>query len=77
MAPQTKKSTNKPAGKFALNKGPRGGMHNFEGAGQQKPGGSAVSKSSTSGKFAKGGPSGKMAKQGSVKPQKSGRSSQA
>jgi hypothetical protein len=73
----TKKSTSKPAGAFAVKGGKKGGMHNFEGVGGQKPGVSAVSKSSTSGKFAKGGPSGKMHGFAGVKAQKSGRSSQS
>lgn len=56
------KATNKPAGKFKVSGGKKGGMHTFEGVGPQKPGGTAVNKSGTSGKFAKGGPSGKMHK---------------
>ena len=70
----TKKSQSKSAGKFAVKGGGKGGMHNFEGVGAQKPGVSSVSKGSTSGKFAKGGPSGKMQKFSGTKPQKSGRS---
>lgn len=70
MAAKSKGTTNKPAGKFAVKGGKSGGMHNFEGVGEQKPGVSGVSKGSTSGKFAKGGPSGKMAKFKGVTPVK-------
>ena len=58
MAAKSKTSTNKPAGKFKVSGGKSSGMHNFEGVGTQKPGVSEVSKSNTSGKFAKGGGSG-------------------
>lgn len=57
----TKKSKSLPAGKQKIQAGPSGKMHKFEGVGSQKPGVSSVTKGSTGGKFAKGGPSGKMA----------------
>lgn len=73
----TKTSSQKPAGKFAVKGGKKGGMHNFEGVGTQKPGVSNVSKGDTGGKFAKGGPSGKMHGFKGVAAQKSGRSGQS
>jgi hypothetical protein len=72
-----KDAKSKPAGKMAIKAGPKGGMHNFEGVGSQKPGVSSVSKGSTTGKFAKGGAKGGMHGFSPVKPQKSGRSSQS
>lgn len=56
------KTTSKSASKQKVSGGSKGGMHNFEGVGAQKPGGTGVSKGSTSGKFAKGGPKGGMHK---------------
>jgi hypothetical protein len=53
------KVSSKSAGKQKIQAGPKGGMAGFLGAGTQVPGGSAVKKGDTSGKFAKGG-SGKM-----------------
>ena len=76
MAP-TKKSTSKPAGKFAVKGGKSGGMHGFKGVGTQQPGVSDVSAKEAGGKFASGGPSGKMHGFSGVKSQKSGRSSQS
>jgi len=77
MAP-TKKSSSKPAGKFAIQPGPSGKMHKFGGATPQKPGVTATSNSAGKGApFAKGGGSGKMHGFTPVKPQKSGRSSQS
>ena len=67
MAP-TKKSSNKQAGKFKVQAGGSGKMHNFGGATAQKPGVSATSTSSGKGApFPKGGPSGKMHKFEGVK----------
>ena len=67
----------KPAGKQKIQAGSKGGMHNFEGVGTQKPGVSAVNKGATTGKFAKGGPKGGMHGFSGVKAQKSGRSGQS
>ncbi|MET0720988.1 MAG: hypothetical protein ABWY64_09160 [Tardiphaga sp.] len=67
MAP-TKKSSSKDAGKFKIQPGGSGKMHSFSGAGAQKPGVSATTKSSGKGApFPKGGPSGKMHKFEGVK----------
>lgn len=62
------------ASKMAVHPGGSGKMHNFQGTGTQKAGGSAVSNSGSTGKFAKGG-SGKMHKFSGVKPQKAGKTS--
>ena len=72
VATKNKSATSKSPSKQAVKGGPKGGMHNFEGLGTQKPGVSGVSKSNTGGKFAAGGPSGKMQKFTGVAPQKPG-----
>ena len=67
----TKKSTNKPAGAFAVKGGKSKGMHTFAGAGAQKPGVTATTSNKGKGKpFPTGGPSGKMHKFEGVKPVK-------
>ena len=77
MAP-TKKSTSKSPAAQKIQPGGSGKMHKFGGAAAQKPGVSATTSSSGKGAaFPSGGPSGKMQKQTSVKPQKAGRSSQS
>ena len=78
MAP-TKKSTSKPAGKFAVKAGPSGKMHSFQGAGSQQPGVSAVTAKNAGKKFSgpSAGPSGKMHGFTAVKAQKPGRSGQS
>jgi hypothetical protein len=75
VATKNKSATAKSPSAQKISGGPKGGMHNFEGVGAQKPGVSSVSKGSTGGKFAKAGPSGKMQKFTPVKPQKPGVSS--
>lgn len=67
---KNKSTTQKSPAAQKIQAGGKGKMHNFEGLGTQKPGVSGVSKSNTGGKFAKGGPSGKMAGFVPVKPQK-------
>jgi hypothetical protein len=59
MAKNKSTTSKSPAGQ-KIKAGPKGGMHDFEGLGTQKPGVSSVSKSNTGGKFAKDRP-GKMA----------------
>jgi hypothetical protein len=69
---KNKSTTSKSPAAQKIKAGPKGGMHDFEGLGTQKPGVSSVSKSNTGGKFAKGGPSGKMAGFKGVGAQKPG-----
>jgi hypothetical protein len=69
---KNKTTTSKSPSKQKIQAGGSNKMHNFEGVGEQKPGGSAVSKKGTGGKFAKGGPSGKMTGNMAVQPQKPG-----
>jgi hypothetical protein len=73
-----KKSSNKPAGKFAVQPGPSGKMQKFSGASQQQPGVThRTNKGGKGAQFPEGGPSGKMQKFKGTAPQKSGRSSQS
>jgi len=68
---KNKSFKNLDAGKFKVGGGKSGGMHDFGGAGAQKPGVSAVTSNKGKGApFAKGGPSGKMHKFEGVKPVK-------
>jgi len=58
------KTTSKPAGKFAVKAGPKGGMHDFQGVGTQAADTTAVKGSGASNKF------GKLQKGGGGKMQK-------
>jgi hypothetical protein len=64
----SKSSKSKPAGKQKIQAGGSGKMHAFSGAGPQASAVTGVTKhAGKGGQFAKGGPSGKMAKFTAVK----------
>lgn len=73
---KNKTTVSKSASKQKIQAGPKGGMHDFGGVGDQQPGVSNVAAKNAGKKFPTGGPSGKMQKFSGVKAQKPGQSAQ-
>lgn len=73
---KNKTTTSKSPAAQKIKAGPKGGMHDFAGVGDQQPGVSNVAAKNAGKKFPTGGPSGKMQKFSGVKAQKPGQSAQ-